>query len=129
MKKLIIFIVLIAFISFGAVNAQTKKSATKSKAKTEQVKKDAKPEQVKKDAKTVKEKKEAKTDKKVTVEKKEVKATTGKKAVKEQKASAKPESADKVIRGKKGPDGQAVYKGARGGEYYINKNGNKTYLK
>ncbi len=44
----------------------------------------------------------------------------------------KPEKAasgDKIIPGKKGPEGQAVYEGAKGGQYYINKNGNKTYLK
>jgi hypothetical protein len=41
----------------------------------------------------------------------------------------KPETGDKVINGRKGPDGQPVYEGAKGGIYYINKNGNKTYLK
>ena len=32
---------------------------------------------------------------------------------------------DKV---QKGPNGEAVHTGERGGKYYINKNGNKTYL-
>jgi hypothetical protein len=41
----------------------------------------------------------------------------------------KPDAGDKVIQGKKGPNGQAVYQGVNGGVYYINKNGNKTYLK
>ena len=41
----------------------------------------------------------------------------------------KPGDGDKVVTGKKGPDGLAVYEGAKGGLYYINKNGNKTYLK
>ncbi len=41
----------------------------------------------------------------------------------------KPELGDKVINGRKGPEGQAVYEGVKGGIYYINKNGNKTYLK
>ena len=27
-----------------------------------------------------------------------------------------------------GPNGEAIYTGARGAKYYINKNGNKTYL-
>lgn len=45
------------------------------------------------------------------------------------KAAEKPEVGDKAIAGKKGPDGQKVYEGAKGGQYYINKNGNKTYLK
>ena len=40
----------------------------------------------------------------------------------------KPGDGDKVVTGKKGPDGLAVYEGAKGGLYYINKNGNKTYL-
>jgi hypothetical protein len=41
----------------------------------------------------------------------------------------KPDLGDKVINGRKGPEGQAVYEGVKGGIYYINKNGNKTYLK
>lgn len=32
---------------------------------------------------------------------------------------------DKVL---KGPHGEVVHEGERGGKYYINKNGNKTYL-
>lgn len=36
---------------------------------------------------------------------------------------------DKVVSGVKGPEGQLVYEGAKGGQYYINKNGNKTYIK
>ena len=43
--------------------------------------------------------------------------------------SEKPEAGDKVIKGKKGPEGQEVYEGIKGGIYYINKNGNRTYLK
>lgn len=45
------------------------------------------------------------------------------------KGTDKPDQGDKVVTGKKGPDGQAVYEGSQGGQYYINKNGNKTYLK
>lgn len=41
----------------------------------------------------------------------------------------KPEAGDKVINGQKGPEGQPVYQGVKGGIYYINKSGNKTYLK
>lgn len=40
----------------------------------------------------------------------------------------KPAQTDKVVAGKKGPNGEAVYQGTQGGQYYINKNGNKTYL-
>jgi len=45
------------------------------------------------------------------------------------KEAEKPGQGDKVVPGQKGPDGQAVYEGPKGGQYYINKNGNKTYLK
>lgn len=55
------------------------------------------------------------------------KATTKKTSV--TKTPDKPEAGDKVISGRKGPEGQAVYEGVKGGIYYINKNGNKTYLK
>lgn len=41
----------------------------------------------------------------------------------------KPETGDKAVPGRKGPEGQQVYEGIKGGIYYINKNGNKTYLK
>ena len=33
-----------------------------------------------------------------------------------------------VVKSQKGPNGEVVYTGERGGKYYINKNGNKTYL-
>ena len=33
-----------------------------------------------------------------------------------------------VVKVLKGPNGEAVHEGERGGKYYINKNGNKTYL-
>ncbi len=45
------------------------------------------------------------------------------------KAVDKPAQADKVVAGKKGPSGEVVYQGAQGGQYYLNKSGNKTYLK
>ena len=45
------------------------------------------------------------------------------------KGTDKPVQVDKVVAGKKGPDNQAVYEGPQGGQYYINKSGNKTYLK
>lgn len=45
------------------------------------------------------------------------------------KGTDQPGQGDKVVAGKKGPDGQAVYEGPKGGQYFINKNGNKTYLK
>lgn len=45
------------------------------------------------------------------------------------KSNDKAAQADKVVTGKKGPNGEAVYQGSQGGQYYMNKNGNKTYLK
>jgi hypothetical protein len=46
------------------------------------------------------------------------------------KAAEKPAAqADKVVAAKKGPNGETVYQGAQGGQYYMNKSGNKTYLK
>lgn len=33
-----------------------------------------------------------------------------------------------VDKTQKGPNGEVVYTGDRGGKYYINRNGNKTYL-
>jgi colicin import membrane protein len=58
--------------------------------------------------------------------KKDTKATTTQSQVKTNDKSAQ---SDKVVAGKKGPNGEAVYQGAQGGQYYKNKNGTKTYLK
>jgi hypothetical protein len=56
-------------------------------------------------------------------------AADSKKAKTEQTQKAADKPTDKIIKDKKGPDGQPVYEGGKGGLYYINKNGNKTYLK
>ena len=45
----------------------------------------------------------------------------------EQKATSADYKAP-VVKSQKGPNGEVVYTGERGGKYYINKNGNKTYL-
>jgi colicin import membrane protein len=58
--------------------------------------------------------------------KKDTKATTTQSQAKSNDKSAQ---ADKVVAGKKGPNGEAVYQGSQGGQYYMNKNGAKTYLK
>jgi hypothetical protein len=84
MNKIIVSVILLAFIFVFDSNGQNKKNdVEKSKTKTEKI----------------------------------------------QKASDKTQTVDKIIQGKKGPDGQSVYEGGKGGLYYINKNGNKTYLK
>jgi colicin import membrane protein len=105
MKKLII-LMMAAFIGFSLNSfSQEKPQKTTQKATTvKTVKKDTKA-----DVKSVKT--EAKTE------------------VKAAKEADKPGAGDKIITGQKGPDGQAVYEGPKGGTYYINKNGNKTYLK
>jgi colicin import membrane protein len=45
------------------------------------------------------------------------------------KASTTTKNTDKVNPALKGPNGEVVYTGSRGGNYYINKSGAKTYLK
>lgn len=59
----------------------------------------------------------------------EHKSNAGQTVKKDSKGGDKPTPGDKVVSGKKGPDGEKVYKGSQGGEYYINKSGHKTYLK
>ncbi len=41
----------------------------------------------------------------------------------------KPGAGDKVNKALKGPNGEVVYTGPKGGNYYISKAGKKTYLK
>lgn len=61
-------------------------------------------------------------------------AMTGKDAMKMDKGKMKEEKATPadykapVDRSMKGPNGESVMTGPRGGKYYINKNGNKTYV-
>lgn len=45
------------------------------------------------------------------------------------KDADKSGTVDKVVAGQKGPNGEKVYEGPKGGQYYMNKNGNKVYLK
>jgi hypothetical protein len=45
------------------------------------------------------------------------------------KPADKAPQGDKAVAGKKGPNGEVVYQGAQGGQYYVNASGNKTYLK
>ena len=48
-------------------------------------------------------------------------------AIKTQKASP-ADYKSPVDKTQHGPNGEVIYTGARGAKYYINKNGNKTYL-
>jgi colicin import membrane protein len=80
--------------------------------------------------------KSVKTSQKSTVvktSKKDVKegtkATKSEPTVEVKALDDKAVQTDKIISGQKGPDGQMVFEGPKGGQYYFNKNGNKTYLK
>ena len=65
----------------------------------------------------------AKTDKKVTQA--DVKRTTSTPKVEKATPADYKNPIDKA---QHGPNGEEVHTGTRGGKYYINKNGNKTYL-
>lgn len=100
MRKLALMLSLAMMLGAFSVNAQTK-TVVKKRNATEQT--------------------QIKSEKPVKKEMKEHK--------KIEKKSEKAAATDKLVPGKKGPEGQAVYEGPNGGHYYINKNGNKTYLK
>ncbi|WP_288425129.1 hypothetical protein [uncultured Spirosoma sp.] len=55
-------------------------------------------------------------------------AMAGKEAMKEEKATPADYKAP-VDKSMKGPNGEAVMTGPRGGKFYINKKGNKAYLR
>ncbi|MEO5777666.1 MAG: hypothetical protein ABIQ27_12235 [Flavobacterium sp.] len=151
MKKL--FLLCFLFVFIAATNAQeTKVVKAKTKAKTEvkvttpKLKKDGTPDKrYKDDAKDVKLKKDGTVDKRYKAKENSASATgvakstsgkTGaavnkveaktKKVIKERVSNEKaPRTPDKVT-GKY--NGKKVYTGPRGGRYYINSNGNKTYI-
>ncbi len=150
MKRLLAYAMALTMLfAVGTVNAQKASKKTKAKAeKTTEKKAKAETDNAHltksgKLDKRFKENKEA--------EKKEAKAAkaeekkSAKKAAEETKAStaaAASESkatasrakatasktADQVDNGSKGPHGETVYTGPRGGKYFINKNGKKEYL-
>jgi colicin import membrane protein len=100
MRRLALLLSLAMMLGVAGVNAQSKTVGKKGN-KTEQT--------------------QVKSDKPVK--------KSNEKAGKNEKNSKNESAGDKMIPGKKGPEGQPVYEGAKGGQYYINKNGNKTYLK
>jgi colicin import membrane protein len=53
--------------------------------------------------------------------------TTAKTSTKDEKATS-ADLKSPIDKSQKGPNGEVIYTGARGAKYYINKNGNKTYL-
>lgn len=44
-------------------------------------------------------------------------------------ADGRTKTGDKVNHSKKGPNGETIYTGERGGNYYLDKKGNKNYIK
>ena len=116
--------------------AEAKKAATKEKADAKKAEAKAKKEaatagkEAKKAATELKTKVEAKEEKaaKPAKEAKEAKEKATKKVAKKERVStekANPNTTDKVT-GEY--NGKKVFTGPRGGRYYINKNGNKTYI-
>jgi len=115
---------------------KTKKEVKKtSKKVADQTEKAAK--KTSKEAKKVADKVEAKTEVKAAKTAKQAKAQT-KTAVSKTKSKAKTETAKLRESNEKAPkvadkitgtyNGKKVYTGPRGGRYYINSNGNKTYI-
>jgi len=117
----IVFLGMALLFAQTAVNAQVKAMKDSTKAMTKKMKeakKEAK-EKVKTEAKMAT---EAKT--KVSKEAKE-KMSKGGEAVKET-ASTMKASTDEAVG--KTEDGKTVFAGSRGGHYYYNSKGNKTYV-
>ena len=114
MKKVVVFMMAVFLVFSLNSFSQTKTQKTTKKSTTVQT--------AKKDAKT--DVKDAKTEAKTDVKEAKTEAKADVKAAE----ADKPGQGDKVVTGKKGPEGQSVYMGTKGGHYYINKNGHKTYL-
>jgi colicin import membrane protein len=125
MKKLVLLCFLFVFSStFYAQSSNTVKEPTKRKSgydynKDVTVKTPVKKENVKKETKVL--------EKKVTAKKETVSKVAKKKVAKTIKETNEkaPKKADKITGTY---NGKKVYTGPRGGKYYINKNGNKTYV-
>lgn len=103
----------IAFIIALNVNAQTAKTSTKAepKAKTE----------AKSETKTLR------TESKTTEKKAEPKATTT--STEKKPRDGRTKTGDPINKILKGPKGETVYSGIKGGNYYLDKSDNKVYLK
>jgi colicin import membrane protein len=141
MRNLIVaFFVAFALILSGLNVTRVNAADTKAVKTEDTAKKENKAEKDKKSTKEVKtEKKEKKSNKEVRTDKKDEKADKEKKSDKEVKADKKNDKTDKSVNTKKetksddkviGKDdkGRTIYEGPRGGHYYINANGNKTYV-
>lgn len=144
MKRLLAYAMALTMLfAVGTVNAQ---KASKKKTKTKTEKTVAKTEKTtEKKAKTEAESshltKSGKLDKRYKENKemaakdtKTAKTSAATAAASESKATASrakataAKTADQVDNSSKGPHGETVYTGPRGGKYFINKNGKKEYL-
>lgn len=108
MKKTLIALRIIAFSLFISVNALAQTAAPQQKMSVDERMAKARA---------------AKAEKKVSQNGTQGDNSAG--------TSMKATSADykaPVDKQQKGPNGEVIYTGERGGKYYINKNGNKTYL-
>ncbi len=86
------------------------------------------PDEMQEEYKEFKEKISLKTEKKASAVPSSVPSTSSRETiVTEKKASAVPSSTTSVS--STGSGARTTYTGPRGGTYYINKNGNKTYIK
>jgi len=121
MKKFItlgIALLFTGFLSAQETAADKKaKAKTKVEQKTAEAKTDAKKATAKADAKA----KDAQATAKKDVAKAKDKAVTSKTEVKKEAKTADKASGEFY-------NGKKVYTGPKGGKYYINKNGNKTYI-
>jgi hypothetical protein len=114
-----IAILFLAFTIALGVNAQA--TAAKKETKTE-AKGQAKPADKGTQPKTGGEKKaEAKPAEK--------KAAAGEKKAEKKPADGRTKTGDKINKELKGPNGETVYTGEKGGNYYLGKDDKKIYLK
>ena len=125
--KFLLSAVIVAALMFSQQSfaAKIQEKTEKKEVKKGEKKDVKKSEKVAKESKKV-EPKKGKNEPKKESAKTESKKIEPKKEVKETKAAAKND--DAVDPKLHGPNNEAVHTGPRGGKYYINKNGNKTYI-
>lgn len=64
-----------------------------------------------------------------TVQKAETKSTKQETKDNKKPADGRTKTGDKIDHSMKGPNGETIYTGERGGKYYLDKSGNKKYIK
>ena len=133
MKKILLFIMLMFAVNVLLFNSTSTDLWAKKQAKEQKVEKQKKA--VKKETKAAREekaaKKEAKEARAEKASKREAKEARAEKAAKrEVKESKRETKADREERTQqfRGSDGRTYHLGPRGGCYYMNANGNKSYV-